>query len=370
MYKVRTKILEEDVFLPEPVGKQPKYWFRSFGNRYLFKFATYKENGSPIYNDVSECMAADIGRLIGVPVAEYYLCENNGKMGVITKDFLNNDLEGPKREEFFDGVYLISQIDPEFKNTSLINPKTHQYYTVDLVLRSVSKYGLEKDVLNMLIFDALIANKDRNPSNYGIIVNHENGSIRFAPLYDSCTSLGVSMVDHRLAKCFDSKGMIVDGEHLNIVIHRHIVGKVTLERFSQYEDKRKWDSEEERRILTLIEDKRNELLPLLDSSKISYEQYHRFLSEVGSKYRKFDVSKLQYQTLIKYLTLNYSDEIYDIMNNISKINEETIDKIFDYYKDDVPIDRLNMAKQIVLRRAMWMTDYYYKYRSESRGNVR
>lgn len=365
---MRVKILEEDVFLPEPVGRQPKYWFKSYGSRYLFKFATLKSDGTPVYNDVSECIASDIGRMIGVPVAEYYLCQNNGKFGVITKDFLNNDTDGPKKEEFFDGVYLISQIDPGFKNTSLINPKTKQYYTVDLVLRSVEKYGLEKDVLCMLIFDALVANRDRNPSNYGIIVNHETGNIRFAPLYDNCTSLGISMVDHRLRKCFDSNGNIVDEEHLNIVIHKHFVSKITLERFSQYKDKREWDRKEEERILSLIEERREELLPLLDSGQINKDDYHKELYNIGNQYKKFDVSTLQYQTLMEYLTLNYSEEIEDIMENISNIDEEKVNRIFECYKDDIPIDRINMAREIVLRRAKWMSEYYYKNRSESRGS--
>lgn len=366
---MRIKILEEEIFLPEPVGKQPKYWFKSYGNRYLFKLATLKNDGTPVYNDVSECMAADVAKFIGVPTADYYLCDNNGQKGVITKDFLNNDSEGPKREEFFDGVFLINQIDPGFKNTSLVNPKTHQYYTVDLILRSVEKYGIRREVLNMLVFDALIGNRDRNPSNYGIIVNHENNTIRFAPLYDNCTSLGVSMVDHRLAKCFDEKGMIVDGEHLRVVIHKHVVGKVTLERFLQYQDKRAWDREEEKRILTLIENKRGELLPKVINGEITRDDYHRELNKIGNQYRKFDVSTLQYQTLISYLTLNYSDEIEEIMNNISNINESVIDKMFDYYKDELPIDRVNMAKQMVLQRAKWIVDFYYRNREESRGKI-
>lgn len=366
---VYIKILEEDVFLAEPVGKQPKYWFESYKNRYLFKFATNKADGTPIYNDVSECMAHEVARFIGVPVAEYYLCENNGQKGVITKDFLNNDIGRPKKEEFFDGVYLISQIDPGFKNTSLINPKTKQYYTVDLVLRSVEKYGLMRDVLNMLVYDALIANRDRNPSNYGVIVNHETGNVRFAPLYDNCTSLGISMVSHRLDKCFDSNGNIIDNEHLNTVIHKHFVGKITLERFSQYQDKRVWDRQEEKRILSLIEEKRIELLSLVNSGKLSITDYHKELYKIGNLYRKFDVSTVQYQTLIAYLTLNYPNEIEEIMGNICKINEEVLDKIFNYYKSDIPIDRMNMAKQIILRRGIWMTDYYYKYRSESRGKL-
>ena len=63
---------------------------------------------------------------------------------------INSLLEGPKKEEFFDGVYLIHQIDPGFKNTSLINPKTHQFYTADLIIRSVEEFGLTKDAINMV----------------------------------------------------------------------------------------------------------------------------------------------------------------------------------------------------------------------------
>lgn len=366
---MRIKLIEQEIFLPEPVGKQPKYWFKSYGNRYLFKEGTLKQDGTPIYNDVSECMAADIAKLIGIETASYYLCENGNKKGVITRDFLNNDLEGPKKEEFFDGVYLISQIDPGFKNKSLINPKTHQYYTVELILQSVLKYGLKKDVLNMLVFDALIGNRDRNPSNYGIIVNHENNTVRFSPLYDSCASLGVSMVDHRLNKCFDTKGMVVDGEHLNIVVHNHIIGKVTLDRFLLYKDKYAWDRKEEKRILTMIEQRRKELLPLLESNQITISDYHKELNKVGSEYRKFDVTTLQYQTLISYLTTYYADEIEEIMGKISNINKEVIDELFDYYKDELPIDRLNMAKEIVIQRAAWMSEFYYKERMENRGKL-
>ena len=111
---MRTKIINEEIFLPEPVGKQPKYWICAYNKRYLFKIGTYKADGSSVYNDVSECMAADIARLINVPVAEYFLCDNDGVKGVLSFDFLDNNLKGPKKEEFIDGVTLINLIDPGF----------------------------------------------------------------------------------------------------------------------------------------------------------------------------------------------------------------------------------------------------------------
>lgn len=366
---MRIDITNYKPLCPEPAGKQPKYWLKYNNHRYLFKQATKKEDGTPIYNDISECIASDIAIFLGIQTAQYHLCENNGEKGVITKDFLNNTDEIQKKEEFIDGVSLIHQIDPGFKNTSLINPQTHQYYTVDLILRSVEKYGFRKEILHMLIFDALIGNRDRNPANYGIIINHKEKSVRFAPLFDSCTSLGISMVTHRLRKCFNKDGTIADQEHLNTVIHKHIIGKVTLDRFLQYKDKIEWDKQEEKRILTLIEEKRTELLPLLKQNKISIEQYHKELNNIGKSYRKFDITTLQYQTLISYLTLNYSEEIADIIEKIKCLNKDTIDELFKPYENELPIDRLNMAKAIVLERAKWITNYYYKNKNESRGKI-
>ena len=367
---MRIRIINEEIYLPEPVGKQPKYWICAYGKRYLFKIGTFKSDGSPVYNDVSECMAADIAKLLDIPVADYYLCENDGVKGVLSYDFLDNDLEGPKKEEFIDGVTLINLIDPGFKNTSLINPKTHQLYTADLVIQSVLKYNLMQDVINMLVYDSLIGNRDRNPSNYGIIINHEINNVRFAPLYDNCTSLGVSMVDHRLRTCVDEMGNIIDENQLNTVIHKHIVGKVTLDRFLQYKEKRIWDNFESRRIMDLIDSKKEELLKLVEEGKLSIDDYHKMLNKIGNEYRKYDISTLEYQQMISYLTNYYPEYMENIISKIEvNITKEKIDKLFDYYKDELPIDRLVFAKELVLRRAKWIVEYYKINQYESRGKL-
>ncbi len=367
---MRAEIINEEIYLPEPVGKQPKYWICAYNKRYLFKISTLKNDGSPIYNDVSECIAADIAKLINIPVADYYLCYKGNDLGVLSFDFLDNNLEGPKKEEFIDGVTLINLIDPGFKNTSLVNPKTHQLYTADLIIRSIEKYGLIQDVINMLVYDSLIGNRDRNPSNYGIIINHETNSVRFAPLYDNCTSLGISMVDHRLRACIDENGNIVDENQLNTVIHKHIVGKVTLDRFLQYKEKRIWDNAESKRIMDLIDIKKEELLQLVKEEKLSHEEYHKILNKIGNEYRKYDISTLEYQQMIIYLTNYYSEYIEKIILEIEKkITEENIDKLFDYYKDELPKDRLVFAKELVLRRANWIVEYYKIHQYESRGKL-
>ena len=37
---MRLEIFKDEIYLPEPVGKQPKYWLKSYGKRFLFKLAT------------------------------------------------------------------------------------------------------------------------------------------------------------------------------------------------------------------------------------------------------------------------------------------------------------------------------------------
>lgn len=358
--------------LPEPVGKQPKYWLISNGRRFLFKLATFKSHdGSPVYNDVSECMATDIAYHLGLPCAKYFLCENKGEKGVLTLDFLDNETIGPKKEEFVDGVYLINQIDEGFKNTSLLNPKTKQYYTVDLVLRSVEKYGLIQDAINMLVFDALIGNRDRNPSNYGIILNHETGEYRFAPLYDNGTSLGISMVDHRLAACIDSSGKIVNETQLNEVVHNQILGKVTLDRFFQLKEKREWDRKEWDRIAAKIDETKAQLQKVVAARLMSQETYHKELYKISKERRTYDIANLEYQTLIAYLTNYYPEYISGIMEMIKNIiTPENVDKIFNFYQEELPPDRMRMAKEVVLRRGKWMVEYYYNQTLESGGYVK
>ena len=74
--------------------------------------------------------------------------------------------------------------------------------------------------------------------------------------------------------------------------------------------------------------------------------------------------------MISYLTLFYSKEIEPLMNKIEeKITKENIDKIFDAYKDYLPIDRLNMAKQVILERANWMTSFYRQNKTKSEGKL-
>ena len=366
----RINIDSASFYLEESIGSQRKKWIVMYMQKYLFKETTIKSDGTSTYNDIAECLAYGIGRLIGISCAEYYLCSLRGINGIITPDFLDNTPSFEKKEELISGTSLISRIDPNFKNMSLVNPKTHQYYTVSLVLDSVLEYGFVKEALEMLVFDSLIGNEDRNPSNYGIIINHESGKKRFAPLYDNAKSLGISMVDHRLRKCYNVDGEMIDQLHTDTVMHHHIVGKITLERQMQYKEKNLWDIKETTRILGMIEQRKRELSTLLEKGQISQFEYHKQLYEIGNQYRKYDITTIEYRPLIEYLTTYYSNYIEDIVLRIKEnINEENIENLFSQYSNELPPDRMEFAKKMVLERANWIVTYFEENKERNRGKL-
>ncbi len=355
---MRRNIDASEFYLYEALGKQKKEWVVLDNELYLFKIATIRKDGSSVYNDVSECIASDVGKLLDIPVAEYNLCVKNGKKGVISKNFLNNE-SSPKRYELVDGVSLIRMIDPGFKNMQLLNPDTHQLYTVSLLLESVGKYGLIKEALEMIVFDALIANRDRNPSNYGIINDLQTGTHTFSPLYDSCTSFGMSMGDERLDKCISLRTLEINDEMLNVVIHKHITSKLTIERSLQYKEKRTWDNHQITKILSEIHTEKKQLEALVEKRMLSISEYHKRLKNIEKKYKKFDVTTVTYQPLIEYLTTFYPNEIKDIMSKIKEnITLESITGILNTYVDEIPTERLIFAEELVLRRAEWMVNYF------------
>ena len=60
---MRINISNDEIYLLEPVGKQLKYWFESYNKTYLFKKATLKNDGTLVYNDVTELPAHVIQEL-------------------------------------------------------------------------------------------------------------------------------------------------------------------------------------------------------------------------------------------------------------------------------------------------------------------
>ena len=85
---------------------------------------------------------------------------------------------------------------------------------------------------------------------------------------------------------------------------------------------------------------------------------------IDDMYRQQISSYGSLQTIQVYKSYNYENPTEE--KNITK---ENIDKLFDYYQDELPPDRLRFAKELVLRRANWIVEYYKVNKYESRGKL-
>ena len=83
--------------------------------------------------------------------------------------------------------------------------------------------GFEHDYVKMMLFDVLIGQADRSPSNYGIIIEANTNSARLAPLFDNST----------LTKPYIQNN-VISFNHL--LLERYQVAKVVFEAFRDLSD--------------------------------------------------------------------------------------------------------------------------------------
>lgn len=83
--------------------------------------------------------------------------------------------------------------------------------------------GFEQDCVKMMLFDVLIGQADRSPSNYGIIIEENTNSARLAPLFDNST----------LTKPYIQNN-VISFNHL--LLDRYQVAKVVFEAFRDLSD--------------------------------------------------------------------------------------------------------------------------------------
>lgn len=145
--------------------------------RYLVKTGRLIGNRFSPLEPVSECLAYDIGKLLGISIAEYSLATVDlSYNNIIYKDtlicrskwFLNDN------DEFNSvrSLYLGTSMNDLYKN--IITDFPNQRLNID----------------NMIVFDFLINNTDRHWRNFGFINNNI-----LSPLYDNGLSLGADIED-------------------------------------------------------------------------------------------------------------------------------------------------------------------------------
>lgn len=180
----------------EPEGLRQHRWLRHPDQErtWLFKQREVFEN-RPFHEDLTEKLASEIARAIGVPVARVELAQRHGKRGCLVEDvrWSGGGLQP--------GAVLLSAVVERYD----VDDKGHRGHSVANIHRGLVPFGPPPvasvptsfaafDVfVGYLILDALIANTDRHEQNWAVLTRPpgQAGPDALCASYDHASSLGL-----------------------------------------------------------------------------------------------------------------------------------------------------------------------------------
>jgi hypothetical protein len=163
----------------EGSGRSEKIWLvnQDSGEIGLFKFRKTEFTTEHL----SEKIAMQLANLLNIECMQVDIGSYEGRIGSLSYRINKKD------ENLIEGIQLINKYYPDYNPLTLYDEVKKEYYSIDMILRSLQHYKFEKDFLKILIFDFLIGNTDRHQNNWAILQKED--SVRLCPLYDNGSSL-------------------------------------------------------------------------------------------------------------------------------------------------------------------------------------
>lgn len=182
----------------EGSGRSEKIWLLNPDTNQIGLFKFKKD----VYttDHVSECIAYELAKLLGIPCAKFELGIYQGREGSMSYNIVDHD-----GAILIEGIYCISAI-YNFDAERLIDTETGDKYSLEMIKNVLEPLSLFESFLPVLIFDFLIGNTDRHQSNWALIL--ENGKLRLSPLYDNSSSLCAYVKEERI-KQYLGKDMLL-----------------------------------------------------------------------------------------------------------------------------------------------------------------
>lgn len=182
----------DDVSEWEQIGKgdgsKESFWLRSpkTHRRGLLKIPhEFTEAGYIRGEALSEALAAEVGKLLGLLVPEVELAQYKGRICPLVWDFR------PAGYALHEGADL---------SASLPDQRRLDMTTVNQLLAThLGDQQASRAVVEMIGFDILIGNRDRHQRNWGLLVPETpGGASHRAPLYDNAAAFGSSIAPAQL----------------------------------------------------------------------------------------------------------------------------------------------------------------------------
>lgn len=172
-------------------GKFKKYSADLDGQSYILKM---RQNDAPELPEV-EYLCNQIGKLLGVSVAEFYFIDFNSDRTFVTKNFIKHGTPTDLQH--------IYHFRPDDKHScegiiNVITDKTQRPHDVRMFIKT-------------LLFDSLIGNHDRHGRNLAFIITAKNTSL--SPIYDNVSYLSLES-GNMLKADFNPTGKICTSETL------------------------------------------------------------------------------------------------------------------------------------------------------------
>jgi HipA-like protein len=151
-------------------GKFKKYSADLNGQSYILKM---RQDDAPELPEV-EYLCNQIGKMVGISVAEFYYIDFNGDKTFVTKNFIKPGASPVDLQHIYhfrsDDKHNCEEI------IKVIVEKTQSLHDVKMFIKTI-------------LFDSLIGNHDRHGRNFGLIVTGKD--ISLSPIYDNVSYLSL-----------------------------------------------------------------------------------------------------------------------------------------------------------------------------------
>ena len=131
-----------------------------------------------------------------------------------------------EHENLIEGISFISGKFPQYNAETMQDEENGQYYCIDHLFNSVPSIWVNRQWMEMMLFDFLIGNADRHQSNWALLVKMSTDKglsfqVRWCPLYDNgsslCCYINNTKLDALLGKDLNRFNALVDSKSKSLI---------------------------------------------------------------------------------------------------------------------------------------------------------